>query len=268
MHAHSFVWVACVARSCSSQRLTVVQRKSKENKALAHSWLQEEAARTLGANDWQVFWNVTLPNIRWVRGADGMWDERYGHILVRYTKKKQKKLFKSHKKARMKVNDGTMCCLVVLVRAQLAGGSPSLQSQFLQAGLWVNEAELLSVDQHFEQEVCLLLDAHRWALLYGTILTNARAMGEFGAVSVISGNILGKTQTLTLFVESAYKVRNRIGAHSIVGILKEGKFCHCLVGRLSVVVGGCLNIISCHNPFFAEPPFRLELSGEAFHFSC
>jgi len=46
----------------------------------------------------------------------------------------------------------------------------------------------------------------RWALLYGVILTNARAMGEFGAVSVISGNILGKTQTLTLFVESAYKV--------------------------------------------------------------
>jgi sulfate transport system permease protein len=49
--------------------------------------------------------------------------------------------------------------------------------------------------------------AHRWGLLYGVILTNARAMGEFGAVSVISGNILGKTQTLTLFVESAYKVR-------------------------------------------------------------
>uniref|UniRef100_A0A7S0V4D2 ABC transmembrane type-1 domain-containing protein n=1 Tax=Polytomella parva TaxID=51329 RepID=A0A7S0V4D2_9CHLO len=69
---------------------------------------QEEAARTLGANDWQVFWTVTLPNIR-------------------------------------------------------------------------------------------------WALLYGIILCNARAMGEFGAVSVISGNILGKTQTLTLFVESAYK---------------------------------------------------------------
>lgn len=53
----------------------------------------------------------------------------------------------------------------------------------------------------------LLPGACRWALLYGTILTNARAMGEFGAVSVISGNILGKTQTLTLFVESAYKVR-------------------------------------------------------------
>ncbi|MEW5307602.1 MAG: hypothetical protein WDW36_009984 [Sanguina aurantia] len=45
----------------------------------------------------------------------------------------------------------------------------------------------------------------RWGLLYGVILTNARAMGEFGAVSVISGNIIGKTQTMTLFVESSYK---------------------------------------------------------------
>lgn len=69
---------------------------------------QEEAARTLGAKDWQIFWRVTLPNIR-------------------------------------------------------------------------------------------------WGLLYGVILTNARAMGEFGAVSVVSGNIARKTQTLPLFVEEAYK---------------------------------------------------------------
>ena len=69
---------------------------------------QEEAARTLGASDWQTFWRVTLPNIR-------------------------------------------------------------------------------------------------WGLLYGVILTNARVMGEFGAVSVVSGNIGGKTQTLPLFVEEAYK---------------------------------------------------------------
>jgi sulfate transport system permease protein len=45
----------------------------------------------------------------------------------------------------------------------------------------------------------------RWGLLYGLILTNARVMGEFGAVSVVSGNIGGKTQTLPLFVEDAYK---------------------------------------------------------------
>ncbi len=69
---------------------------------------QEEAARTLGASEWQIFWRVTLPNLR-------------------------------------------------------------------------------------------------WSLLYGVILTNARAMGEFGAVSVVSGNIALKTQTLSLYVEDAYK---------------------------------------------------------------
>ncbi|MEI6828645.1 MAG: sulfate ABC transporter permease subunit CysW [Synechococcaceae cyanobacterium ELA445] len=71
-------------------------------------WDQEEAARTLGANNWQVFWKVTLPSVR-------------------------------------------------------------------------------------------------WAALYGLILTTARALGEFGAVSVVSGNIAGLTQTLPLFVEDAYK---------------------------------------------------------------
>ncbi|MCP9791817.1 sulfate ABC transporter permease subunit CysW [Vulcanococcus limneticus Candia 3F8] len=71
-------------------------------------WDQEEAAKTLGASDWQVFWKVTLPSVR-------------------------------------------------------------------------------------------------WAALYGLILTTARALGEFGAVSVVSGNVAGQTQTLPLFVEDAYK---------------------------------------------------------------
>lgn len=78
---------------------------------------QEEAAKTLGAKDWQIFWRVTVPNIR-------------------------------------------------------------------------------------------------WALLYGIILTNARAMGEFGAVSVVSGNIANQTQSLPLFVEEAYKQYQTEAAYS------------------------------------------------------
>lgn len=83
---------------------------------------QEEAAKTLGAKDWQIFWRVTLPNIR-------------------------------------------------------------------------------------------------WGLLYGVLLTNARAMGEFGAISVVSGNIVSKTQTLPLFVEEAYKQYQTEAAFSAAFLL-------------------------------------------------
>lgn len=59
----------------------------------------------------------------------------------------------------------------------------------------------------------------RWGLLYGLILTNARVMGEFGAVSVVSGNIAGKTQSLPLFVEEAYKQYEGEAAYSAAVLL-------------------------------------------------
>jgi sulfate transport system permease protein len=51
----------------------------------------------------------------------------------------------------------------------------------------------------------ITLPAIRWAVVYGVVLTMARALGEFGAVSVISGRIAGKTETMTLHVENAYQ---------------------------------------------------------------
>ncbi|MBW4518245.1 MAG: sulfate ABC transporter permease subunit CysW [Scytolyngbya sp. HA4215-MV1] len=59
----------------------------------------------------------------------------------------------------------------------------------------------------------------RWGLLYGILLTNARAMGEFGAVSVVSGNIAGKTQSLPLYVEEAYKGYETEAAYSAAVLL-------------------------------------------------
>jgi sulfate transport system permease protein len=58
------------------------------------------------------------------------------------------------------------------------------------------------------------LPSIKWSLLYGIILCNARAMGEFGAVAVVSGNIVGKTQTLPLFVEEAYVQYNTQSAYA------------------------------------------------------
>lgn len=59
----------------------------------------------------------------------------------------------------------------------------------------------------------------KWALLYGIILTNARAMGEFGAVSVVSGHIRGETNTMPLLVEIAYNEYNFISAFALSSLL-------------------------------------------------
>ena len=59
----------------------------------------------------------------------------------------------------------------------------------------------------------------RWGLLYGVLLTNARAMGEFGAVSVVSGHIRGETNTMPLHVEVLYNEYNFVAAFAVAALL-------------------------------------------------
>jgi sulfate transport system permease protein len=59
----------------------------------------------------------------------------------------------------------------------------------------------------------------RWGLVYGVILCNARAMGEFGAVSVVSGNIRGMTSTMPLHIENLYQDYSFMGAFAVASLL-------------------------------------------------
>ncbi|MEI6557216.1 MAG: sulfate ABC transporter permease subunit CysW [Rhodospirillaceae bacterium] len=59
----------------------------------------------------------------------------------------------------------------------------------------------------------------RWALLYGVLLCNARAMGEFGAVSVVSGHVRGLTNTMPLHVEILYNEYNFVAAFAVASLL-------------------------------------------------
>lgn len=95
--------------------------------------------------------------------------------------------------------------------------------------------ELIPVMQSLgneEEEAALVLGANgwqtffrvtlpniKWGLLYGVILCNARAMGEFGAVSVVSGHIRGQTNTIPLQVEILYNEYNFTAAFSVASLL-------------------------------------------------
>ncbi|MBV9840242.1 MAG: sulfate ABC transporter permease subunit CysW [Sphingomonadaceae bacterium] len=91
---------------------------------------------------------------------------------------------------------------------------------------------LMTAQGRDEEEAALTLGANgwqtfwhvtlpniRWGLLYGMLLTNARAMGEFGAVSVISGHIRGQTNTMPLQVEVLYNEYNFTGAFAVASLL-------------------------------------------------
>jgi sulfate/thiosulfate transport system permease protein len=65
----------------------------------------------------------------------------------------------------------------------------------------------------------ITLPAIRWGITYGVVLTTARALGEFGAVSVVSGNLIGRTQTLTLHVENRFQAFDLVGAYTASVVL-------------------------------------------------
>lgn len=91
---------------------------------------------------------------------------------------------------------------------------------------------LMEAQGRTEEEAALVLGASgwqtfwrvtvpnvKWGLLYGVILCNARAMGEFGAVSVVSGHIRGETNTMPLHVEILYNEYNFVAAFAVASLL-------------------------------------------------
>ena len=76
----------------------------------------------------------------------------------------------------------------------------------------------------------------RWGLLYGVLLCNARAMGEFGAVSVVSGHIRGLTNTMPLHVEILYNEYDFVGAFAVAALL-------CLLAIVTLVLKALLELV-------------------------
>lgn len=76
----------------------------------------------------------------------------------------------------------------------------------------------------------------RWGLLYGVLLCNARAMGEFGAVSVVSGHIRGLTNTMPLHVEILYNEYDFVGAFAVAALL-------CFLAVVTLVLKTVLELV-------------------------
>ena len=92
---------------------------------------------------------------------------------------------------------------------------PLMQEQ----GTQDEEAALSLGASGFQTFLRVTLPNIKWALLYGVILCNARAMGEFGAVSVVSGHVRGKTNTMPLHVEILYNEYNFAAAFAVASLL-------------------------------------------------
>jgi sulfate/thiosulfate transport system permease protein len=85
----------------------------------------------------------------------------------------------------------------------------------------------------------ITLPAIRWAVVYGVVLSLARSLGEFGAVKVVSGNVLGQTRTATLVVEEKYLNFDRGGAYATAFLL-------------ALVSVACITVVSIIRPRASE----------------
>jgi sulfate transport system permease protein len=94
-----------------------------------------------------------------------------------------------------------------------------LATTFVTAPFIARELIPLMQEQGSEEEEAVTLPNIKWGLLYGLILCNARAMGEFGAVSVVSGHIRGETNTLPLHVEILYNEYAFAASFAVASVL-------------------------------------------------
>ena len=69
----------------------------------------------------------------------------------------------------------------------------------------------------------ITLPSIRWGVTYGVVLATARALGEYGAVSVVAGNVSGSTETLPLFVKKQYETFNNSGAYAAALVLARAR---------------------------------------------
>ena len=92
---------------------------------------------------------------------------------------------------------------------------PLMQEQ----GIAEEEAALTLGAGFWQTFLRVTLPKIRWGLLYGVLLCNARAMGEFGAVAVVSGHIRGQTTTMPLYIEALFNDYDWVGAFAIAALL-------------------------------------------------
>ncbi|HWE63547.1 MAG TPA: ABC transporter permease subunit, partial [Chloroflexota bacterium] len=85
----------------------------------------------------------------------------------------------------------------------------------------------------------ITLPTIRIGVVYGVVLTTARALGEFGAVSIVSGQLSGQTQTLTLYVQGRFEQFDLVGAYTASIVL----------ALLALAVLGAMSLVARGNPF-------------------